>query len=150
MRVAAIIAGSMAVCTPVSGGEPPACLYSAAARFGHDAGLLAAIGHVESGWDCTATSKANRDGSYDMGCLQINSSWLPLLRRKFGLSKEDLMSPCVNINVGAWILAKNKQQFGDSWRAVGAFNAASESKRISYAWKVNSRLAGSGARSATK
>ena len=36
--------------------------------------------------------------------MQINSSWLPILA-KYGIAKSDLLNPCVNTHVGAWVLA---------------------------------------------
>lgn len=84
----------------------------------------------------------NANGSYDIGCMGINSSWLPLLQKKFGITERDLYNHCTNINVGAWVYAKNVRQYGDNWRAVGAYNANNENKRIAYAWKIQKKLAG--------
>lgn len=96
---------------------------------------------MESSGKCPKRHPANKDGSYDIGCMGINSSWLPRLEKKFGITEQDLYDPCTNVNVGAWVLAKNKRTFGDHWRAIGAYNAISEPKRIDYAWKVNAKLA---------
>lgn len=120
--------------------EIDSCLSDSAKRFGHHPQLLVAIGKVESGWNCAAVSKKNANGTVDIGCLQINSAWIPLLRSKFGIEKEDLLNPCININVGAWLLAKNKKTFGNNWRAIGAYNAKAEKHRISYAWKIQAKL----------
>lgn len=116
------------------------CLEGAALRFGHSSALLKAIVSVESDGNCQAVGSTNRNGTYDIGCMQINSAWLPRLAKQFGLTEHDLFDPCTNVNVGAWILAKNFRAHGDTWRAVGAYNAATETKRIAYAWKVRSKL----------
>ena len=71
--------------------------------------------------------------------MGINSRWLPILKGRFGFVEKDLYDNCININVGAWVLAKNIKAFGDDWRAVGAYNAKSETKRIHYAWKVKAK-----------
>lgn len=118
-----------------------ACLSEAAARFSMPEDLLRAILLTESGGNCRAHNKANANGTRDIGCMQINSSWIPVLRSRFGIDEADLFEPCVNVAVGAWILAKNFKTHGRTWRAVGAYNAVTESKRVNYAWKVHSALA---------
>lgn len=117
------------------------CFEEASARFGHaNPDVLRALADQESSGRCTQRHPVNADGSYDIGCMGINSSWLPKLQAQFGITERDLYDPCTNVHVGAWILAKNVRQYGDSWRAVGAYNARSEHKRVAYAWKINSRL----------
>ena len=120
--------------------QPKQCLQDAAQAFGHETDLLHAIALVESGGNCLAVSKPNQNGSYDIGCMQINSSWLPTLHARFGITERDLFDPCTNVAVGAWVLANNKRRLGDSWRAVGAYNAVSETKRKNYSWKVHDKL----------
>jgi hypothetical protein len=46
----------------------------------------------------------NKNGSYDSGLLQINSSWFKTLREQFGYNPEDLMNPAVNALFASWIL----------------------------------------------
>lgn len=118
-----------------------ACIDVAAARFKHNPKILRALIAVESGGKCPKKHPINSNGSYDIGCMGINSSWLPILQAKFNLTEQDLYDPCTNINIGAWVLAKNVRSYGDHWRAVGAYNANSETKRVKYAWKVNAKLA---------
>lgn len=118
------------------------CLDEASARFGlKSPNVLQALISLESGGRCPHRHPINTNGSYDIGCMGINSTWLPTLQSKFGIAETDLYVPCTNIHVGAWIYAKNVKNFGDNWRAVGAFNATSEHKRIEYAWKINAQLA---------
>lgn len=117
------------------------CLASAAETFEQPQHLLRAILMVESGGNCSAIGPTNSNGTRDIGCMQINSAWLPLLQTKFGITEADLMDPCTNVHVGAWILAKNVRTHGLTWRAVGAYNATTESKRIAYSWKVRKHLA---------
>ncbi len=73
--------------------QPKQCLQDAAQVFGHETDLLHAIALVESGGNCSAVSKPNRNGSYDIGCMQINSSWLPTLHARFGITERDLLIP---------------------------------------------------------
>lgn len=130
----------LAFVSPALAAIPESCLSDAAKRFGHNPKVLHAILLVESSGNCSAVGPRNANGTYDIGCMQINSSWLPLLETKFHISEKDLYDPCTNINVGAWVYAKKKRIHGDNWRAVGAYNASNETKRKNYAWKVNAKL----------
>lgn len=121
------------------GGRADACWQEAAARYGVNASLLYAIARTESGLDPLARGRANANGSYDIGLMQINSGWLPALRRH-GIEERQLYDACTSIHVGAWILAQNMRRLGNSWDAVGAYNAADPKKRLAYALKVYRNL----------
>lgn len=110
------------------------CFKEAAARYNVNETLLMAIAKTESSFNPNARN-VNTNGSEDVGVMQINSFWMPTLRQ-FGIGREELKDPCVNVNVGAWILAQNIQQYGDTWRAVGAYNARSPAKQAIYIQKV--------------
>jgi soluble lytic murein transglycosylase-like protein len=112
------------------------CLDDAADYFSLDPVLLHAIAKHESGMHANAFNQ-NRDGSYDLGLMQINTSWLPVLATK-GISAQQLMDPCVNGYVGAWILRSNIERFGYTWKAVGAYNASSANKQLRYANNIYS------------
>lgn len=111
-----------------------ACFDEAAARYRVPTSLLMAISRVESSGNPQAISR-NPDGSYDIGHMQINSRWLPLLKR-YGIDERSLFDACTNTYVGAWILAQNIHRLGYGWNAIGAYNARSPSKRMAYARKV--------------
>lgn len=119
-------------------GHASACWDEAAGRFGVNPSLLYAIAKTESALKPSAINR-NRDGSYDIGLMQINSRWLPTLR-KYGVNAEQLWDPCTNIHVGAWVLAQNMQRMGNSWEAVGAYNARDATRRMNYALKVYKNL----------
>jgi hypothetical protein len=110
------------------------CLDEAAAHYHVNSGIVHAIATVESGMQPHRTD-VNRDGSVDIGLMQVNSSWLPILAR-YGIRKRDLYDGCTSAYVGTWILARNIRQFGSTWDAVGAYNAATPVKRRAYARKV--------------
>lgn len=111
-----------------------ACFDEAAKRYKVPVSLLKAISTVESGGRVDARN-TNKNGSYDIGHMQINSSWLPTLA-KFNIDEKTLWDPCINTNIGAWVLAHNIARYGLSWEAVGAYNAVSKDKRLVYARKV--------------
>jgi soluble lytic murein transglycosylase-like protein len=115
-----------------------ACWDEAAARYGLSSHLLYAIARTESGLNPAAVGR-NRDGSRDIGLMQINSSWLPTLA-SHGIAEHHLFDACTSIHVGAWILAGNVSRLGYTWEAVGAYNARSASLRRAYAHRVHRAL----------
>jgi len=115
------------------------CLQQTAEHFQINPLILDAIIKTESAYDANAIN-VNRNGSIDLGLMQINLEfWLPLIS-KHGYSRDSLLNPCTNIFVGGWILAQEMRRFGNTWRAVGAYNAGPaanrESRRLQYARRV--------------
>lgn len=94
--------------------------------------LLYAIAKVESNFNPKAINR-NTNGSYDYGVMQINSSHYKTLGHEKWMSLSD---PCTNVKVGAWVLAQCIKKYGNTWEAVGCYNAMSKEKRKNYAWKV--------------
>jgi len=101
------------------------CFVEAARRYSISEPLLRAIARVESNTNAAAMNMGHigRTKSYDIGLMQINSSWLPKLRT-FGIDEQALKDPCQNLMVGAWILAHHMREDGADWNGVGAYNAS--------------------------
>lgn len=117
-----------------------ACTWETAARkWKVNPYMLYAIAKTESNLNPRAINRSNNNGSEDVGMMQINSFWYPKLA-KFGITREHLFDPCVSLDVAGWILSQNMQRHGNTWTAVGAYNAASSDKRIAYAKKVLKNL----------
>lgn len=114
------------------------CFDWASRRFGMSSHLLYAIALQESGLNPRAVNR-NTNGSQDIGLMQINSSWGPMLAR-YGIRPSDLWDPCTNIFVGAWILGDNLARMGPTVAALGAYNARDPIKREAYARRVLERL----------
>jgi soluble lytic murein transglycosylase-like protein len=129
----ALAATAAILCSPAQ-----ACFEAAASRHGVNVYLLYAIAKTESNLNPSAVGR-NANGSYDIGIMQINSNWLPTLRQ-YGIDEQKLADPCINIHVGAWVLAQNMRRMGNSWEAVGAYNARNAELRIKYANKVYKNL----------
>lgn len=115
------------------------CFSGAATRYSINKALLIAIAKTESSLNPSVIGPINKNGTYDIGLMQINSSWMPTLR-KYGITNNDLLSGCTSIYVGAWIMANNISRHGATWRAVGAYNASTNSKRELYVSKVQKNL----------
>ena len=115
-----------------------ACWEAAANRYGISSALLYAIAQTESSLNPRAIGH-NRNGSRDIGLMQINSWWLPRLAA-YGITEAHLFDPCTNLHVGAWILAGNVQRLGYRWEAVGAYHARNPALRMRYAHSVSRKL----------
>ncbi|GAA4023173.1 lytic transglycosylase domain-containing protein [Actimicrobium antarcticum] len=115
-----------------------ACWHEAAQRYNVNPAMLVAIARTESSLNPNAINR-NRNGSYDLGLMQINSRWFPLLRQ-YGIGEQQLRDPCTSIHVGAWILSQNMQRLGNSWEAVGAYNSSQPMQRALYAQRVYRNL----------
>ena len=116
------------------------CIDDAAAWRRINPQLVRAIAQQESGMRADAVN-VNRNGTEDLGLMQVNSSWLPRLAR-FGIRREHLFNACVNAYVGTWILASNIRQFGPTWKAVGAYNSPTPVHQLVYANSIYRRLQG--------
>ncbi|MCK3838840.1 invasion protein IagB [Pseudomonas sp. NCIMB 10586] len=118
------------------------CWLEVGARYTIEPELLYAIALVESQLKPDAIHH-NRDGSTDVGLMQINSQHLPRLQAR-GITRQRLLDePCLAIDVGASILAGFIARHGYNWTAVGAYNAGSSPDRqvlrMRYAQKVYRR-----------
>lgn len=118
------------------------CFDEASRMYGVSAVLLRAIAKVESGFNPRAYA-CNKNGTCDIGVMQINTSWLETLAR-WDITKEDLFDACTNIKIGAWIASGLIAKHGLTWDAVGGYNAGCKNKskascmaiRAPYTWKV--------------
>ncbi|MEJ1959827.1 MAG: lytic transglycosylase domain-containing protein [Nitrosomonadales bacterium] len=118
-----------------------ACLDLAAQHYNIRTEILDAVLAVEGG--STGMKKRNNNGTYDMGPMQINSSWLPELRQR-GISEYEVTHDyCTNILVGAWILARELERAGaprintaEYWQAVGSYNSRTPYFNSRYAVRV--------------
>ena len=112
-----------------------ACISRAHTRYDTPEFLLRAILAVEGGAAGVASPNAN--GTVDLGWAQINSTWLPALRR-VGITRGALLyNPCVNIGVSAWILRNNYARYGNWFQAIEAYNAGNRlSLGSGYATRV--------------
>lgn len=116
-----------------------ACWDEAARYHGLDPWLLYAVAYVESAHNPAVISKPNRNGTYDIGLMQINSVHLPRLAR-YGITQATLMDACASTYVGAWIMSENIRRYGWSWEAIAAYNVGSLNSNARR--KIGRRYAG--------
>lgn len=135
-----LMVGSFSGAWADQGARISQCMVISGEKYQIHPYLLWSIAKTESDFNPNAMGLKNKNKSYDIGLMQINSWWLPTLA-KHGITEKDLMDPCVSIDVGAWVLANNFKRLGVNWRAVGAYNATTEWKRTAYAKKVQKALA---------
>lgn len=114
------------------------CFELAEEQYGVSADLLRAIAEQESSMNPRAFHR-NTNGTWDAGLMQINSRWLPVLKRH-GIEAYDLLDGCTSVLIGAWILGNNFRRMGKTTQALGAYNAAHPQLRERYARQVLARL----------
>lgn len=129
--------------SPVQAATPShsACFIQAGRMYQIDPLLLEAIARRESSLNPRAINTRNRNGTSDYGMMQVNSGHLPVLKKKGIIrSHRDLFDPCLNIQIGAWLLAQHFKVCGVNWNCLGSYNAGFRASRDrlreSYADKV--------------
>ncbi len=137
-KIAVIFAGMLAVSAGICHAQDTACFNQASQRYSIPVQILKSISRTESGGNPSAFHR-NTNGSFDIGHMQINSSWLPTLA-KSGITQQHLLNPCTNTLVGAWILAGNIRRMGYDWKAIGAYNARSPDKAAAYSRKIAANM----------
>lgn len=124
------------------------CFNEAGEKYKIDPALLKSIAMQESGLNAKAINKNKRNGkvvSIDYGVMQINSTHIPgLIKLGVIKSHEDLLNnPCLNVQVGAWVLAKHLRKCGVNWECLGSYNGGFSEKnkqiRLNYAKRIYSK-----------
>lgn len=129
----------------LSFGAQAYCFQDAGRRYHIDPLLLKSIAWQESRLNQRAINhNRTRNGkitSTDYGLMQINSTHIPELIAKGVIhSRNDLLNnACLNVEVGAWILARTFQTCGVNWKCLGAYNAGfreNNPHRLQYARRI--------------
>jgi soluble lytic murein transglycosylase-like protein len=115
------------------------CFEASAQKYHIAPRLLIALAYVESSFNPNAVGARNSNGTTDLGLMQINSAWLPALHSR-GLTQDDLMKPCVSLDVAGWILANNIRAYGNTWEAVGYYNSGQLRHQRNYVALVQDAL----------
>lgn len=114
-------------------GVPLECINHAAEMFHVPATIIVAVMKIENGWNGAAIK--NKNGTYDLGVMQVNSSWLTQLKT-YGITRQSLQfDPCINVHTATWILAKGLAK-GEGWQGVGNYHSATPINNQRYRQKV--------------
>lgn len=116
------------------------CFDNAGNEYAISPLLLECIARTESNLDPKAIN-INKNGSVDIGLMQVNSYWVS----KLGLDRDRLITDsCYNTMAGARILSQCIDRHGYTWEAVGCYNATSMVKKTAYSWKIFRQLKAEG------
>ena len=103
-----------------------ACLLLAAQNYAVPPAALVGIYHVEGGK--VGQQVRNKNGSYDLGPMQINTIWMPELAKKWGVSESHAKKwvrddPCTNVGVAAWILRGHLKETRNVKQAIAHYHS---------------------------
>lgn len=138
-----VLAGTTAHAAAALSPETAVCIRAAARYYHRPADpvsyqglvdLVTAIRLTEGG--TVGQVSRNKNGSFDIGPMQINSTHLPLLSR-YGITYDALLNNgCQNIFVGTWILHNELQGSPALWSAIGNYNSRTPVHNIEYQRRV--------------
>lgn len=113
----------------VSGYGHAFCFDKAGKRYNVSPLLLKAHAIKESHLKPNAINRSANGEA--VGLMQIHSQWFPRLQREYGITRNMLLQdPCLNVHVGAWIIANNFASYGVSWDTVGGYYAGFKSSTV--------------------
>lgn len=117
-----------------------ACMLMASHYYSVPLPILQAVHAVEGG-KVGQQVGPNNNGTYDLGPMQINTLWLPMLAEHWGTSRQQAKrwvrdDACTNTHVAAWILKKNHLDSGNWYQAIKRYHSATPGIGDRYARKV--------------
>ena len=120
-----------------------ACMMLAAQTYDVPPAVLVGIYKTEGGK--IGQEVSNTNGSYDLGPMQINTIWLPLLAKKWGVSEDTARrwlrdDACTNIGVSAWILRTHIDETQSINQAIAHYHSRTPVHGTRYRKKVLSIL----------
>ncbi len=119
------------------------CVLLASHTYQVPPAALVGILHVEGGK--VGQAVGNTNGSQDLGPMQVNTIWMPKLAEIWGVDKDTAMqrvrdNGCINVHVGAWILAQRVRQTGSLHEGIAAYHSFTPDLGQKYASKVFAAL----------
>ena len=112
---------------------PLTCINDAAIQHHVPAAMILSVIKIENGRNGLRVKNTN--GTYDLGVMQINSSWVPKLQNKGITETQITFDPCVNVFVGTWILAQGIAN-AEGWKGVGNYHSYTSKHNSVYREKV--------------
>ncbi|MDO7842882.1 lytic transglycosylase domain-containing protein [Sphingomonas immobilis] len=97
----------------------------------------------EAGW--VGAAVRNRNGSHDLGPLQINTWWVPRIASLLSRRKDHVRwwlqnDVCFNVDTASWIFRSALMTTKDYWKAVGLYHSPTGWRQERYAAAVARRL----------
>jgi len=115
-------------------GVPIECINQAAVTYYVPAKVIISVIATEGG--NVGAAHPNKNGTYDLGPMQVNTSWLPTIQ-KYGYTQKLLQyDPCVNVMAGTWILSNKIIQSQDYWSGVANYHSVTPMLNARYKLKV--------------
>jgi hypothetical protein len=109
---------------------PLSCINAAAIEYHIPAKLIISVLNTERGKVGLLSNNTNK--TYDIGPMQINSLWLSELKR-YGIAEHELrFDPCINVQVGTWVLSKAIAKSNDLHHGVGDYHSHTLIKNANY------------------
>lgn len=122
----------------------PACFREAADRQQLEPWRVLAVMQSEGGR--VGQFRANTNGSYDLGPMQVNTVHLPELSRLYQVPAATIAQllaydGCFNVSVGAYLLRKRTNEAaGDFWYGIGGYHSKTPSKSKQYILRVHDHM----------
>lgn len=112
------------------------CIHRAASGRPWLAQTLRALRRQERGW--IGAEVRNRDGSVDLGPMQVNSWWVPRISQLIGRGEPQVRlwlrdDACFNVDAARWIFLSALHDAKDFWRAVGIYHSPTRWRQMRYA-----------------
>ena len=103
-----------------------ACLMLASQTYSVPPAVLVGIYKAEGGQ--IGQEVSNKNGSHDLGPMQINTIWLPELANKWGVTQTTARKwvrddACTNVGVAAWILKGHIDETQSLSQAIAHYNS---------------------------
>jgi hypothetical protein len=116
-----------------------ACLLISAQTYQVPPGVLLGILQVEGGR--VGQAVVNKNGSYDLGPMQVNTIWLPTLAARWKVDNATARKwvqhdGCVNMGVAAWILRQRISVTGTLWKGIAGYHSFTPGIGSRYAERV--------------
>lgn len=97
----------------------------------------------ERGW--IGAEIPNKDGSHDLGPLQVNSQWVSKLAALTGRSTASVRwwltnNACFNVNAARWIFLSGLSVTRDYWKAIGVYHSPTPWRQRLYVDSVAAHL----------
>ena len=119
------------------------CFRREAESNGIDPYVLLAVLRTENGRP--GEMALNRNGTYDLGPMSVNTVWIPTLAKRHQVSEEEITRKlasdgCANVAAAAWILGRKIAEAGSVWEGVARFHSATPAKQGRYLNRVHARF----------